>query len=101
MAFSDAIPAASTFPAHASTGDARRQETSELPDSHGVASPVGEPDRRQRATVDVGSRPGRATESATSPMRDDPILAVVVCAWPALPEAVRAGVVVIVKAAAV
>jgi hypothetical protein len=41
----------------------------------------------------------RATESATSLLPDDRDLAVVVAAWPELPEAVRAGIVALAKAA--
>jgi hypothetical protein len=44
-------------------------------------------------------RPQRATESATGVTAKYPDLAVVSSAWPELPEAVRAGIVAIVKAA--
>jgi hypothetical protein len=51
--------------------------------------------------VSAGSRPVRATESATNPPIDDADLSVVVTAWPELPEAVRAAIVAMVKAATV
>jgi len=41
----------------------------------------------------------RATESATSLLPEYPELAVVLAAWPELPEAVRADIVAMVKAA--
>jgi hypothetical protein len=44
------------------------------------------------ATVNGGSRPARATESATGPLIDDPDLTAVVAAWPELPDAVRTGI---------
>ena len=94
-----AIPAASTFSVHASTGDSERQDTSNLPDCEGVASQPGTLDLRQGATANVGPRPVRATECATSLLSEYPDLAVVVAAWPELPEAVRAGIVAMVKAA--
>jgi len=96
-----AIPAASTFSEHASTRDSGRHITSKLPDCKGVAPCKRRPDLRQRATANGGRRPARGTESATSPLPDDPDLAVVVAAWPELPEAVRAGIVAMVKDASV
>jgi hypothetical protein len=96
-----AIPAASTFSIQASMGDRRRQETSKLPDGEGVASNEDRSVLRQGATTDGGTRPGRATESATMVNAEYPDLAVVSAAWPELPEAVRAGIVAMVKAATV
>jgi len=94
-----AIPAASTFSIHASTAGRRRQNTSKSPDCEGVASRKNRSVLRQEATANVGPRPVGATESATSPLPDDPELALIVAAWPELPEAFRAGIVAMVKAA--
>jgi len=41
----------------------------------------------------------RATESATSLLTEYPDLAVVVAAWPELPDAIRAGIVAMVTSA--
>jgi len=41
----------------------------------------------------------RATLGATGPLPDDPDLAAGVAAWPELPEAIKAGIVAMVKAA--
>jgi hypothetical protein len=87
-----AIPAASTFSVHASPDDIERQDASKLHDDDRVPSHEDRPDFRQEATVNGGSRPGRATESATGTLFNDPNLAVVVAAWPEFPEAVRAGI---------
>ncbi|MFI5454869.1 MAG: hypothetical protein ACHRXM_05400, partial [Isosphaerales bacterium] len=65
-----------------------------------VASHHGKSDLRQGATANVCPRPVRATESATSLIPEYPDLAVVLAAWPELPEAFRAGIVAIIKAAA-
>ena len=96
-----AIPAASTFSVQASTGDSKRQDSSNLPDLSGVATNADRRDLRQGATANGGSRPGYATESATRSLNDDPDLAVVVAAWPELPETIRAGIVAMVKAATI
>jgi hypothetical protein len=96
-----AIPAASTFSVQASTGDSKRQDSSNLPDGSGVATNADRRHLRQGATTNGNTRPGCATESATSSLNDDPDLAVVVAAWPELPVAVRAGIVAMVKAATV
>jgi hypothetical protein len=63
-----------------------------------VASHKGRPDFRQAATASVGPRPACATESATSLLPEYPDLAVVLAAWPELPEAVCAGIMAMVKA---
>jgi hypothetical protein len=89
-----AIPAASTFSVQASTGDSGRQNTAKLHDGEGFASREDRAVLRQEATVNGGSRPGRATESATVRVNDDPDLAAVVTAWPNLPDSVRAGILV-------
>jgi hypothetical protein len=95
-----AIPAASTFSVHASIADRRRQDTSKPPDCEGAASHKNRCDLRQGATANVGPHPTSATESATSLIAEYSDLAVVVTAWPELPEAVRAGIVAMVKATA-
>jgi hypothetical protein len=81
-----AIPAASTLSAQASTGDGKRHIVSEVADPEGVVLQQGRRDLRQVTTANVGSRPPRATESATGPLFDDPALAAVVAAWPHLPD---------------
>jgi hypothetical protein len=96
-----AIPAASTLSAQASTGDRKRHIASEVADPEGVVPQQGRRDFRQVATANGGSRPPRATESATKPPPDDSDLAVVLAAWPNLPDTVRAGIVAMVKAATV
>jgi len=55
---------------------------------------------RQQETVADCDRPQTATEKATGLLPSDPGLAAVIDAWPELPEAVRAGIVAMVKAAA-
>jgi hypothetical protein len=85
-----AIPAASTFSEHASTGDRPRHNASKPSDSDGVVSHEEKAVIRQEATASGSSRPPRATESATGPLFDDPALATVVAAWPDLPDTVRA-----------
>ena len=72
--------------------------TSKPSDSHGVASHDDDAVFRQEATVSGGSRPPRATESATRAVFDDPDLATVVAAWPDLPDTVRAGILAMVSA---
>jgi hypothetical protein len=52
---------------------------------------------RQGATANAGSRPRRATESATKLLNNDPALAVVMAAWPELPDSVKAEVVAMIK----
>jgi hypothetical protein len=94
-----AIPAASTFSKHASTSDNTCHNTSKLSDDGVVESHDGRRDLGQVTTADGGSRPGRATESATRLMAEYPDLAVVLAAWPELSEAVRAGIVLIASAA--
>jgi hypothetical protein len=94
-----AIPAASTFSEHASTGDAGRHDASELPDRQTVASDDESSELRQGTSASGGSRPARATESATSWVTDDSDLADVVAAWAELPRTVRAGILAMVKAA--
>ena len=91
-----AIPAASTFSAQASTGDCERQDTFNRSDGEGVASHDATVFSRKEATASVGSRPARATESATSLLNDDADLATVVAAWPGLPDTVRAGILAMV-----
>jgi hypothetical protein len=82
-----------------SISDKPRHDTSKLSDDDEVASHNERRDLRQVTTECDGSRPRRATESATRLMAEYPDLAVISSAWPELPEAVRAGIVAIVKAA--
>ena len=51
------------------------------------------------ATANGGWRPQSAIESATKPPLEDADLAVVVAAWPHMPEAVRVVILAMVKAA--
>jgi len=95
-----AIPAASTFSEHASSHDRTRQYTSKPVSNKGVATHQHEAESRQQATPNVIRRPPRATKSATGALMDDPELAAVIDAWDRLPEAVRAGIVAMVKVAA-
>src|SRR5262245_10116968 len=44
-------------------------------------------------------RPSTATQIATRMLPDDPDLAAVVAAWPGLPDAIRAGILAMVRAA--
>ncbi len=53
---------------------------------------------RQHATMTGPVRPLTATENATGLLPGDPDLATVIDAWDGLPEAVRAGIVAMVKA---
>ena len=92
-----AIPAASTFSEQATRADNGRQSTSKASDDDGVAARNGSRDFRQLTTANGGSRPPRATESATRIMAEYPDSAVVAAGWPQLPEAVRAGIVAMVK----
>jgi len=55
---------------------------------------------RQQATQSALKRPQRATRGATRHLPDDPGLTVVIDAWDRLPEAVRAGIVAMVRASA-
>jgi len=58
---------------------------------------------RQDTTDSASIRPLTATQNATHPCQsavtNDPALAAVVDAWPELPEALKAGIVAMVKAA--
>ena len=60
--------------------------------------PLPSGSRRMRHGRPVLAAPLEA-ESATGPLFDDPDLAVLVAAWPELPETVRVGIVAIVRAA--
>jgi len=82
-----------------STIDSERQDASKLHEDEGVASNAKRQYLRREATVNGGSRPGRATESATGHSPNDPDLAIVVAAWLELPKTVRAVIVAIVEAA--
>jgi hypothetical protein len=78
--------------------DRRRHDAAKLPDDDEVASRNGRRDLRQVTTANGGSRPPRATESATNALSEDAGLAVVVVAWPKLPDTVRAGILATIKA---
>ena len=91
-----AIPAASTFSVQASTSDSTHQDTCKFSDCDGVLLQDQMVVFCQQATVCGGSRPPRATESATGPRVIDPALAAVVAAWPDLPATVQAGILAMV-----
>jgi len=55
---------------------------------------------RTKSDHQTSIRPLRATRVATPRLPDDPDLAAVVAAWPDLPDALRAGILAIIKAAA-
>ena len=63
-----------------------------------VKSPSN-PSSRQYPNESGSIRPLTATQNATRLLPDDPGLAAVVGAWPDLPEALRAGILAMVKAA--
>jgi hypothetical protein len=63
------------------------------------SSPHPTPSSRQDAIVTDPIRPPTATQNATHLLPDDPGLAAVVDAWPDLPEAIKAGIVAMVRAA--
>jgi hypothetical protein len=94
-----AILAASIFSELASTSDTSRHLTSKDDTAKDVATHKDRPNLRQEATTNGGTRPSRATESATRPLSVDPDLAVVLAAWRELIVAVRAGIIAMVKAA--
>jgi hypothetical protein len=83
-----------------------RQDAANPPSLRGVTSFNGYPDFRQDAPASDAMRPQTATENATglchahdTPDGDsDPDFADVIAAWPSLPEAVRAGIVAMVRA---
>jgi hypothetical protein len=56
---------------------------------------------RQKTTQADQKRPLTATENATRLLPADPDLAAVLAAWSRLPEAVRASILMLVKAASV
>jgi hypothetical protein len=66
----------------------------------GVTSFLDTRDLQQDATACDHLRSPSATKNATRALPDDPDLAAVVTAWPSLPEAVRAGIVAMVKPSA-
>ena len=63
-----------------------------------VKSPSN-PSSRQYPNESGSIRPPTATRNATRLLPDDPGLAAVVDAWPDLPEAIKAGILAMVKAA--
>jgi hypothetical protein len=80
--------------------DSNRQN----PSKTGIAKGLGQSGKpsqvRQQAAVSAPIRPLTATENATSVLPADTGLATVIDDWDRLPEAVRAGIVAMVKAAA-
>jgi hypothetical protein len=66
-----------------------------------VVAHHNEGDSRQQAASSVMPRPPRATKSATRVLTEYPDFAVVLSAWRDLPEAIRADIVAMVKAASV
>jgi hypothetical protein len=52
---------------------------------------------RQDPTPSDPTRPQTATETATSPLPDDPDFALIASAWSQLPQAIRAGILAMVK----
>jgi hypothetical protein len=95
-----AIRAASTFSQQGSSNDSSRQITSKPAIDQAIATQPDQANPRQQAASNAMPRPTGATKSATSPVPDDRDLAVVLAAWPELPEAIRAGIAAMVKAAA-
>ncbi len=84
-----------------STGRDRKRQNPLF--SRGFATSTPEhssPSSRQRATQADPKRPSTATENATGVLPADPELAAVIDAWDRLPEAVRAGILAMVRAAA-
>jgi hypothetical protein len=86
------------FSAHASTDDRTRLFTPNPAIPSGVTSFLDSADLRQNATACDPVRSGPATKNATRALPGDPDLTAVVTAWPRLPEAVRAGIVAMIKA---
>jgi hypothetical protein len=96
-----AIPAASIFSELASTSDTPRHLRSKDDTTKDVATHHAAGDSRQQAVSSDTPRSIGATKSATRLLAQYPDLAAVAAAWPDVPEAVRAGVVAMVKAAKV
>ncbi|MGO9601622.1 MAG: hypothetical protein ACLP7Q_26910 [Isosphaeraceae bacterium] len=76
-----------------------RQNTSKAANSLGLRQPHSHSKSRTDPTRCDPPRLPRATRGATGPPPADPELAAVVAAWPGLPEAIRAGILAMVKAA--
>jgi len=77
-----------------------RQNTSKAANSNELRQAHSDSASRTEPTQDDPRRPPRATRGATRDcIVDDPDLAAVVAAWPELPEAIRAGILAMVKAA--
>ncbi len=77
-----------------------RQDASKGFSANGLRQPTHAHRSSQQATENNAVRPLRATRVATPLLPDDPDLAAVVVAWPDLPDALRAGILAIIKAAA-
>ena len=92
------FPPPPLFSVHASANDNTRLDASNPAIPSGVTSFQDSPVSRQDAAVCDPVRSPGATENATRDLPDDPDLAAVVTAWSSLPEAVRAGIVAMVKA---
>jgi len=80
-------------------GEGTRQNTSKAANSLGLRQPHSYSRSRTDPTRSDSPRLPRATRGATGPLPDDPDLAAVVDAWPKLPEAIKACIVAMVKAA--
>src|SRR5271157_3381954 len=76
-----------------------RQDTSKRVNPKGLRRAESPQRSSQGATESDTTRPSRATRGATRPLPDDPDLAAMVAAWPELPEAIRAGLLAMVRAA--
>ena len=92
------FPPPPSFSVHPSTSDRTRLDATNLPVPRGVMSFPGWPDSRREPAGSDSRRPPRATKSATRPLPEDLDLAAVVSAWPNLPDAVRAGILAMVRA---
>ncbi len=76
-----------------------RQDTSKCVNAKGLRRTASPQRSSQSATESDMTRPQRATQGTTRLLPDNPDLAAVVAAWPSLPEAIKAGIVAMVKAA--
>ncbi len=79
--------------------DRTRQNTSKTVSRKTLRQPHPDSRSRTEPTLSASIRPPTATPNATRMLPDDRDLAAVVDAWPDLPEAIRAGIVAMVKAA--
>jgi hypothetical protein len=94
------FPPPPLFSEHTSTNDNTRLDASNPAIPSGVTSFLDSRDLQQDATACDHLRSPSATKNATRALPDDPDLAAVVTAWPSLPEAIRAGILAMVRASA-